>query len=88
MTDNVTTLSNMTTTEDTMTYQTTLSDADRAILSRLALPALRNESRTDDSTDYRAMRELVAVRATFRMTPRETIAYIRRKWPESLGGAL
>lgn len=38
-----------------MTYQTTLSDADRAILSRLALPALRNESRTDDSTDYRAM---------------------------------
>lgn len=32
--------------------QTTLTDTDRAIISRLALPALRNESRGDDCTDY------------------------------------
>lgn len=35
--------------------QTTLTDADRAILSRLKLPALRNESRADDNVDFRAM---------------------------------
>lgn len=45
-----------------MTYQTTLSDADRAILSRLALPALRNASRMDDSTDYRTMLTLAKQR--------------------------
>ena len=35
--------------------QTTLTDQDRAILARLKLPACRNESRSDDSVDYRAM---------------------------------
>ncbi len=35
--------------------QTTLTDADRAILARLKLPACRNESRGDDLTDFLCM---------------------------------
>jgi len=35
--------------------QTTLTDQDRAILARLKLPACRNESRGDDTTDFLTM---------------------------------
>lgn len=38
-----------------MIEQTTLTDTDRAILSRLKLPACRNESRSDDARDYRTL---------------------------------
>lgn len=44
--------------------QTALTDHDRAIISRLALPALRNELRTDDATDYRTMRKFECTRGT------------------------
>lgn len=69
-----------------MTYQTTLSDADRAILSRLALPALRNESRTDDSTDYRAMQREMVSRYDWHdgETPHERNARILRAAGEPL----
>ncbi len=38
-----------------MPLQTILTDEDRAIISRLSLPALRNDSRKDDWEDFRLM---------------------------------
>lgn len=55
--------------------QTTLTDQDRAILSRLAMPALRNESRTDDSADYRAMRARNRVKARWNAKPRDCVEW-------------